>query len=131
MTDEQALSLLPELDREFITEKGYSVDVEQVSGALHLVFHDFELPSAYTPQRVDLLVILPAGYPNANPDMFWTDPPVRLTNGAEPLNGNVYETYGSRRWQRWSRHIAAAWRPGVDGLRSFLVAVRREVARGR
>ncbi len=117
-------------DREFLAEKEYEIDIAVVGGALHVVIHEFELLAAYIPSRVDLLVILPAGYPNASPDMFWTDPAVRLANGASPHRADVYENYGNRRWQRWSRHRIQAWRPGIDGLRSHIGAIRRELAKG-
>jgi hypothetical protein len=122
--------LLPELDREFLQKKGYSHNVTQVAGELHVIIHDYEFPSAYMPRIADLLVILPAGYPNANPDMYWTFPDVKLANGQWPLNSEHHQTYGSRSWQRWSRHFQGQWRPGIDTLRTYMAAVRKELAKG-
>ena len=122
--------LLPEIDCEFLESKGYCVDTSKISGETHLVIQNFEFPVAYAPRIADLLIILPSGYPNANPDMFWTCPDVKLVNGQWPLNGNHHQVFGSRSWQRWSRHFQGGWRPGVDSLRTYLAAVRKEIAKG-
>jgi hypothetical protein len=132
MTAPGAIEELPESDREFLDEKGWRCSVENVGGFIHVIIHDFELPSAYTPVRCDLLVRLPAGYPNANPDMFWTKPDVQLIGGNWPMNANVWEEFSGSRWQRWSRHFPdGRWRAGIDGLDTFLASIRRELAAGR
>jgi hypothetical protein len=122
--------LLPELDREFLEEKEYTFDVTQTGGEIHLIIQNFELTAAYSPSRADLLVILPAGYPNSNPDMFWTYPDVKLASGAWPQQCQHHQVYGDRNWQRWSRHFQQPWRSGVDCFRTYLAAVRRELAKG-
>jgi hypothetical protein len=73
---------------------------------------------------------LPAGYPNAHPDMFWTFPDVKLANGSWPKSSEHHYAYDGRNWQRWSRHYQGKWRAGIDGLRSYLAAVRTEIAKG-
>lgn len=102
----------------------------KVGGEVHLIIHDYDFPAAYLPRKADLLIILPAGYPNAHPDMFWTYPDVKRANGAWPVNSDQHQAYGDRNWQRWSRHYQGQWRAGIDGLRSYLAAVRTEVAKG-
>jgi hypothetical protein len=118
---------LLESDESFLIEKKYDFELTDYSG---LIIHDFSLPPHYSITSVDLLVIFPAGYPNANPDMFWTSPRVTLKNGATPTATGVDENRGGRTWQRWSRHWTTTWRPGIDGLRTFLAAVRQELDRG-
>jgi hypothetical protein len=127
---DDSLHLLPEADIAFLHAKGFQFDQVQVGGEVHLVIYNFTLPSAYTPPTCDLLLKLPAGYPMANPDMFWTSPTVRLVNGATPRSAEVMELCDGRQWQRWSRH-SATWRPGVDNLRSKLRAVQSELEQGR
>jgi hypothetical protein len=123
--------LLPELDREFLEEKGYDYRVEERVGALHLIFPNYPLPAAYTPRTSDLMIIVPAGYPNANPDMYWTYPDVKLATGGWPQAGDQHVMYGDRNWQRWSRHLnQIPWRPGVDNLRTYLATVRKDIAKG-
>src|ERR1700722_8577308 len=80
--------LLPEIDRDFLASKGYKYRVARIGNDTHVMIDDFPFPAAYTPRRATLLVILPAGYPNANLDMFRTIPDVKLLNGNLPLNAN-------------------------------------------
>ena len=75
-----------------------------------------------------LLIMIPAGYPNSNVDMFWTSPEVTLVDGSVPKATEHRETHGEIVWQRWSRHIV--WRAGVDDMRSFLASTKRELAQG-
>lgn len=122
--------LLPEADRDFLVAAGYEYTIDQVGEKIHIVIKNFPLPR-YNPQSVDLLIIVPNGYPNAKLDMFWTHPDVSLPNGGVPEKANVHEQYGGRNWQRWSRHIAdGKWRPGVDNLRSYMTTVKTELAKG-
>lgn len=130
MVDGDPEQLLPELDRDFLTEKGYAFSVGKVGGEVHVILRDFEFPAAYAPRKADLLVILPGGYPNAQPDMFWTFPDVKLASGDWPKNCDAHKQYGEHNWQRWSRHFNGAWRAGVDGLRNYLAAVNKEIAKG-
>jgi hypothetical protein len=122
--------LLPELDREFLVEKGFDFSVKQAEADTLVIIRNFDFPEAYAPRKADLLVILPAGYPNANLDMFWTRPDVKLANGAWPDRATERGTYDNVSWQRWSRHFNAPWRQGIDNLRTFITSVRRELARG-
>jgi hypothetical protein len=121
--------LLPEIDREFLQAKGYEHDVIPWQGGLHLVIRDYPFPAAYNPRITNLLVQLPAGFPNAALDMFWTSPHVQLSSGGRPVaTDHRAVQHDGNEWQRWSRHIQ--WRAGVDDLRSFLAAIRREIDKG-
>ena len=120
---------LPEIDAEFLDEKGINCEIIQGEGEVRVIFRDFPFPAQYVPRAVNLMIRLPAGYPNANPDMFWTSPDVKLANGRFPLNAEYHDpTAGG--WQRWSRHDNS-WRAGVDSLRTKLASVRREIEKGR
>jgi hypothetical protein len=121
---------LPELDRDYLAEKEWDFEVTaDAGGTLYLVVHNFSFPR-YVPNGADLLIIIPASYPNAQLDMFWTNPDVKLPNGDWPQAGTHHEEYVGRSWQRWSRHNTQQWRPGVDSLRSFFAAMRKEIDKG-
>ena len=122
-------SLLPELDVEFLNEKNFDCEVVQVGGEVRVIINDFPFPAQYSPRTARLMLRLPSGYPNANPDMFWTSPDVKLLNGNLPLNANYYDPSADN-WQRWSRHDNS-WRPGTDDLRTKIASVRRELEAGR
>src|SRR5215213_6115972 len=115
--------LLPEEDASFLRSKYPVARVYQVGNEVHVLLPAFTFPSGYSPQTADLLVRLLPGYPDVNPDMFWTKPDVKLASGAWPTasehhevpgSGAGVEAYNNTAWQRWSRHIQKAdWRPGV------------------
>ena len=129
MTSESAKDQLPEIDREFLDKKGFDYEVTKVGGELHLVIRDFDFP-AYAPSKANLLIIIPAGYPNAQLDMFWTNPDVKLPNGAWPAQCQHHQEHSGKSWQRWSRHFQQAWRSGIDGLRTFMASIRAEISKG-
>lgn len=82
--------------------------------------------------RTTLLIVIPAGYPMAAPDMFWVDPPLRLPGGGEPSGTSYSAAMAGRSWQRFSWHYAeggAAWRPGVSNLLSHVAFCRARLAR--
>lgn len=123
--------LLPDVDIKYLTDKSYQYTAAAEGGVINVVLQGYELPAAYDPQVCDLLVRIPAGYPNANPDMFWTSPDVRLRNGSCPKTAEAHETYAGRTWQRWSRHLPpGSWRPGTDTIQTFLRAIRKELEKG-
>lgn len=121
---------LLEADQSFLVEKGYAHDVTEEGGMLCVILHGFPMPEAYSERSVDLLLRLPPGYPNANPDMFWTSPRVTLSGGQIPRATEATEKYVSKSWQRWSRHWSTPWRAGIDGLDTFITAIRNELAKG-
>jgi hypothetical protein len=125
---ERDIPEIPESDEEFLEEKGYNYRLVGSNADILIIIENFELPKAYTPTSATLLVVLPTGYPNAKVDMFFTRPDVKLANGNWPLNCTGRVTYNNQQWQQWSRHIE--WRLGVDNLRSFFAAVKKELAKG-
>jgi Prokaryotic E2 family E len=124
--------MLPEDDIAFLRSKGYQYTVTLEQGVGYLVITDFPLPGAYTPRTAELLIRIVAGYPNSQLDMFWTSPDVKLAvTNVFPDRSDVKETYLGRSWQRWSRHWQVEWRPGVDGLETFVGAIVNELNKGR
>jgi hypothetical protein len=133
--------VLPEDDARFLKEKyPDTYIVRRVGAEFHIVLRGFSsFPAQYSPRVSDLLLKLPAGYPNAAPDMFWTRPDVKLTSGAWPKasehhevpgSGNGSEVYENVPWQRWSRHPPGPWNVGVHGLRSFVQTIIQELKKG-
>lgn len=125
--------LLAQEDLAYLHQKGYQYTVSQPDGLVHLVIKEYILPSAYTPNRVELLLRLPPNFPMARPDMFWTFPHVRrAATGGYPQACETFDvTYQDRQWQRWSRHFdGKLWRPGVDNLKTYLGAIKWELQKG-
>ena len=126
----EILEALPARDQEFLTRFGDNASLERDGSSIHVIFHRYDLGEAYEPRTVDLLIRLPAGYPNMALDMYWTNPSVRLRSGAMPSQCAHHQIFGAIQWQRWSRHPSQGWRTGIDGLQNFYASVRKDVNRG-
>jgi hypothetical protein len=94
-----------------------------------VVLYEHHLPAGLAPGVVDLLVHLPSAFPDAQPDMFWTRPDVTVVRtGTFPPQADQKTTFLGLEWQRFSRHLLpGAWIPGVDDLRTWLAAIRRQL----
>jgi hypothetical protein len=101
----------------------------EAGGWQFLVISGFELPQGFEPNRVDLLIKLPPGFPDAAPDMFWVYPAVRTPAGNAPKATSNEHLLG-KNWQRFSWHLAAgAWKPGISELRDFLRCIHSRFLR--
>ncbi|MFP1155601.1 E2/UBC family protein [Mycobacterium sherrisii] len=118
-------TVLREQDREFLDSTGLVHAITVDGGFANVVLDNFSTAAGLSPAAVDLLLRLPFGFPDAAPDMFWLAPNVTKDDGGQIPGTEVTETWVNRPWQRWSRHIAQQWRPGVDNLETYLAYVRR------
>lgn len=121
--------MLPESDMAYLREAWPGFTVEQDgAGQVAVVLRGYQLPAGFDPRVVDLLLLVPFGYPDAALDMFWLDPLVTL-NGAAPAATSPDQHLG-KSWQRFSRHLpGGVWRPGVDDIRSYLALLATMLAR--
>jgi len=108
---------LPSADRRYL--EGRAIEFREVEEGANkgVVLEAFGLPeNRFDFGEVDILILLPAGYPDTPPDMFYLVPWVKLASkNAYPNAANVAFGYAGKNWQRWSRHNNE-WRPGVDGI---------------
>ena len=95
------------------------------NGTAAVVIDPWQLPSGkYDHDQVALLLLLPNGYPDAAPDMFYVHPWIRLRGSSSwPAAASVSLQFLGTNWQRWSRHWSD-WRPGIDGIQTWLLKVR-------
>lgn len=124
----EGLATLPEGDRKYLEEHGIAHRLVSHGGQVGIVLEELPLPvGKYDYDKVDLLIILPGGYPDACPDMFFTDPWVRLAaTGRYPDRADQAHQFEGRSWQRWSRH-SGDWRPGIDGLHTMMARARHAI----
>lgn len=118
------MTFLPSRDQEYLESKGF-VHQEIVDGSQKgIIFPAFKLPAnKYNMIQADVLIVLPAGYPDAPPDMFYLRPWVKLTaQNCYPKAADQSFTFNGLSWQRWSRHNNE-WRPGIDGIQTMLKRV--------
>lgn len=118
---------LPEFDRDYLLKKEYIFDEIIDANRNGLVIRNWMLPnSKYNLEKTDLLILLPNGYPEVRPDMWYFNPAILLA----PANKRARQTqaiinFEGKKWQRWSRHIPPSeWRSGVDGIHTYLKKVQ-------
>ena len=117
---------LPLADRKYLSGKQYQYREVNDGAQKGLIIDHFKLPEdKYDLAESSLLIILPAGYPDVPPDMFYFAPEIRLkSTNTYPLQTEYKEPHFGQTWQRWSRHAPAEnWRAGKDGIRSYLQRV--------
>ena len=116
------MPLLPE-DEEYLRGQGFEYNVSQWNDQMVVVITGYGLPPIYSERKVDLLVMIPPGYPIAKMDMFWVYPDIRLLRtNSYPVAADYMQEILGKVWQRFSRHYD--WRPGVDSLAHHLGTVK-------
>jgi hypothetical protein len=124
-------SEIDRLDRMVAGREVSSYFTQLEGGMTCVVLQAFRLPPGMSVPTTDMLLRLPPGFPDAAPDMFWCDPPVRRSNGTDIDQSQVTESYLDRQWQRFSRHLnPGEWRPGIDSIDSFIVLIRKTLNQG-
>lgn len=125
----EGLMALPEADQRYLDSHG--IAIEMVSDGAHtgVVFKQMSVPAGKFNHAVaDVLVLLPPGYPDVAPDMFFCDPWLTLQpSGHYPNRADQPHAFHGRNWQRWSRHNTS-WRPGIDGLHTMIKRVEHALA---
>ena len=126
------MSHLPRRCRKYLADKGYQFFEHAANGSVGVIVEPWKLPEGkYDHEEVALLLLLPNGYPDSAPDMFYLDPWIKVKGStAWPKAAEVAVPFHGRQWQRWSRHWSD-WRPGIDAMPQWLIRVRHalEVAR--
>ena len=121
---------LPQYDTDFLRDRGLVHELTADANMTCVVFPGWTLPAGYDRAVSDLLIRLPAQYPDTAPDMWWFDPAIRLASGTQLQATEVVEQHLGRHWQRWSRHLTPGqWKSGIDGLENYLALIRRELER--
>ena len=120
------MSLLPSDDRRYLGDCGIAYREVSNRGNKGIVLIDFKLPvSKFQVPTAEILILLPPGYPDASPDMFYVLPWLELASGGGyPCKADQPWQFEGENWQRWSRHNSE-WRAGTDGFRTMVLRVRR------
>jgi hypothetical protein len=117
---------LPSSDSRYLEDNGLTYEIIGEVDAGGVVIKDFPLPPGkFDRDTINIMIQLPAGYPDASVDMFYTYPWIKLkSTGAYAKCADVAHQFAGTNWQRWSRH--ADWRAGIDGIRT--IVARAELA---
>ncbi len=118
------MSILPSKDRRYLETRSISYREVEHGGHKGVVLTGFPLPeSKFQVPNADILIVLPPGYPDTPPDMFYSMPTLLLvTENRIPRATQARLNFGGQNWQRWSRHNNQ-WRPGADGLWTMIKRV--------
>lgn len=125
----EGLAVLPPADRSFLEGRAISYEVLAEGGQAAVVLKSYKVPAGkFDHDATDILILLPAGYPDALVDMFYCAPWLRLAAADRyPNAADVPHDFAGRTWQRWSRHNSD-WRPGIDGIHTVIARVDRALA---
>ncbi len=115
------MSFLPAADAAYLQRKGIAYDEVEQGAQKAIVLQSYGLPAArFDAGQANILILLPTGYPDVAPDMFYLLPWVRLVVGNRyPKAADVSFSFRGQNWQRWSRHNPE-WRSNVDGIWTML-----------
>lgn len=118
------MAVLPMKCRRYLTERGVAFEEVVEGDQKAIVLRDFGLPvGRFETTIADILILLPSGYPDSPPDMFYVSPWLRLVSSNQyPKAADQPITFQGKNWQRWSRHNNE-WRHGVDGIWTTLKRV--------
>lgn len=114
-------------DRQYLDDHNVIYEVIEHGSETHLILKEVGLAPGLAPETVDILIVLPPLFNDVNPDMFWCHPSVTRPNGPIPGTETQWDIHG-RTWQRWSRHIAGQWRPGIDNVATYIAYIKRAIA---
>ncbi|MEA1653022.1 multiubiquitin domain-containing protein [Nitrospirillum sp. BR 11164] len=123
-TEGSGPTFLPLADRKYLESKKYVFEEVTQGSERGVIFRDMRMPQdRFDADKADVLVMLPPGYPDLAPDMFYLLPWVRLVGvNRYPTRADVSHIFLGQDWQRWSRHNYE-WRPGIDGIWTMLKRV--------
>lgn len=114
------MSVLPSRCRAYLADR--EIPFEEVeNGQKAIILRNYPMPPGrFNFEKADILIVLPSGYPDVRPDMFFALPWLKLVNGDRyPKAADQPYPFNGQQWQQWSRHNDQ-WRPGVDGIWTML-----------
>jgi hypothetical protein len=117
---------VPLKDRAYMESKGFQYREINDGARNGLIIDNFPINEGkFNVKESTLLIILPNGYSDVPPDMFYFNPELKLTSTNNyPAAADVFENYFDIKWQRWSRHFDKNhWRSGIDGIESYIQRV--------
>lgn len=120
---------LPDRDVEYLNSLGvkWEADFDRDSGMSYVIIYDVGIDTALFhveggKETVNILFMLPPGYPNCQIDMSSFYPDLSRTDRQNiPNLWRFYRVKGYN-WQTWSRHRTGGemWNPEIDGVASHL-----------
>jgi hypothetical protein len=108
---------LLEEDEEFLNSLGLVWETIVENNQNWILIHGYSVVPGYNTTTASIAFRLDSGYPTAQIDMVYFDPPLSRAD-AQPINNLSNVVIDGRNHQQWSRHRTPAnpWRDGIDNL---------------
>ena len=106
------------------------------NGGFIVTVPEVDIGPGWSQTRVDVLFLIPPGYPAARPDCFWVHPTgLRLADGSTPQNTNDSNAIpGDDRTDRkttWFSWHLQSWDPNKDTLTRYFNAIMQRLKPAR
>jgi len=102
-----------------------------------VLFKEFSLPPGWDREKIELVILVPPGYPVTAPDNFYVPPGLKTNLGAQPQNYTEGINILGRQWGQFSFHVEAGnWNPSADlldgdNLLTFMIGVENRLREGK
>jgi hypothetical protein len=106
--------------------KNTGLEIIEDPDCINVVLKAFSLGASFSIDNSDILIKVPKTYPEAGPDMFWTQPELTFKGGRVPQAAEHLENHIGRTWRRFSWH-RARWTPSVDNLHGYIQFIRKRL----
>lgn len=122
-------------DQGFLDTLGLRWEALRQGNRLWVIVYDVPLPAGYRVAVANVAIEIAPGYPTAQLDMAYFDPPLSRTDGKAIPCVEAIEPLDGKGWQRWSRHRAGAsvWVAAFDNFERHFAYVQdwlvREIER--
>ncbi|MBL8792471.1 MAG: hypothetical protein JNM56_01060 [Planctomycetia bacterium] len=115
---------LREVDRDYLERLGKPWEAVRDQGIDWLLIHGWPIPAGYQVGAAKVALQIPGGYPDAQIDMVYFDPPLGRHDGRGIVQTSPQDIAGGS-FQRWSRHRTGEnpWVAGEDGVETHMILV--------
>jgi hypothetical protein len=122
---------LLDVDENHLDDIGAVWETVEAGGYRWLIIHGYPVPPGFNVAAVSLALMVPPMYPQAQIDMFYVNPPMRLAGGGQIAATEAAESVKGVSYQRWSRHRgeASPWNPACDNVITHLGLVESAIAK--
>jgi hypothetical protein len=123
MTLRRQFGLLP-ADQAFLERYGLPWEAI-VDKSQWILIHEFPTHGGYNHPKVSIGVRLETGYPQAQLNMVYVNPPLARRDSQGIGATQATQALDGKTWQRWSRHRTPAnpWKPGEDSLETHVYLI--------
>jgi len=121
---------LLQADQTYLDNLGFAWDTVVEGQHRWFVVTDYVVAVGYQTDKVQLALLVPPTYPQAEIDMFYVYPPLSKVDGGAIPN-LMQQVIGGITFQTWSRHRGqgAVWNPRRDNIVTHLALVESAIAK--